>query len=109
MGGETHCTPQEALCDASANTTLTQVMEIRRKKGHGFAPFFLASDGQSPHRDAELIAQGAIVYDHAGFGPTSGGALAVDLLLLSFADVFICNPDSSITRAVGSLRTDLGL
>ena len=98
-----------ALCDTALNSTMAVLAAPRRDVGHAFAPLFVASDGQAPHRDAALVGHGAVMYDNAAFEPASSGALIVDMLLLAFSDLFICNPVSSVAVTVGRVRAHIGL
>ena len=56
------------------------------------------------------------MYDDSRFGghgatfrPGSPGALAVDMLLLAFADLFLCGPASSVAATVDAVRNAIGL
>jgi len=98
-----------ALCDTATNSTMAVLAAPRSDAGHVFAPLFVASDGQAPHRDAGLMMHGAVMYDNAVFEPASSGALIVDMLLLAFSDLFVCGPASTVAVTVGCVRAHIGL
>jgi hypothetical protein len=86
------------------------VFQVRKERGKSFQPLFVASDGQLPKVEANLIKNGAILFNNASYPPDMEGMMraCIDFWLLVNSDLFIRNPASTFSLNVLAKRAAMG-